>query len=160
MNPFSKTDSLTGLPNGPAMLAQLEQAETDAQVAARPFSVILLDVDGFKDYNNKRGYAAGDCVLKQMAHVLRENRRAGDSAGRMGDDQFVIILPQTDAAAALAEAERLRGCIAAAAWPAQPMTVSGGVESWDGDRTGVTARTAVLLGEVVRALHWAKEQRR
>lgn len=92
----ASTDSLTGLLNR----ASIDQLFTDELDRARrygtPFSVILLDIDHFKQVNDNHGHAVGDSVLRQFAKLLRDNIRNLDRVGRMGGEEFMIVLPATD----------------------------------------------------------------
>jgi diguanylate cyclase (GGDEF)-like protein len=123
-------DYLTGTYNR-RTLAQL--AERDIASARRrggSFSVLLLDVDHFKRVNDTLGHAAGDEALQRLVAILREHMRGEDSLGRMGGEEFLVLLPQADLAQATAAAERLRSAVEAACFDlgagAWRMTVSIG----------------------------------
>ena len=163
MDDPATTDPLTDLADVRTILAQLTQAGAKAESQVQPVSVILLDVDRLKEYNDRRGHAAGDKVLVRIAGILAANVRSaprGDRLGRVGGDEFLVILENKDGADALAAAERLRACIEAAAWPEQAMTVSIGVATWNpglaASATNATSAATLLLWEVERALHQAK----
>jgi diguanylate cyclase (GGDEF)-like protein len=101
------------------------------------FGVLLLDVDHFKRINDTLGHAAGDDALQRLVGILREGLRAQDTLGRMGGEEFIVLLPATDAPQALVAAERLRAAVERARpvlsgmpWP---MTVSIGVASLSGE---------------------------
>jgi len=151
------TDPLTDLADVRTILAQLTQAGANAELHLQPVSVILLDVDRLKEYNDRRGHIAGDRVLVRIAGILAANIRSdprGDRLGRVGGDEFLIILENKDVADALAAAERLRACIEAAEWPAeQAMTVSIGVATW---KPELADSATSLLREAERAMHQAK----
>ena len=85
------TDSLTGLANRRAFIDQLDQAHARALRHHTPVSVLFCDVDHFKTINDTWGHAAGDAVLKQVAHRLREQFRTEDTVGRLGGDEFAVI---------------------------------------------------------------------
>lgn len=104
----SRRDPLTGLLNRQAWYEQLQVEISRAQRAPRPFSVVLLDCDGFKPLNDRFGHLTGDEVLRKMARVLRENVRAYDAVGRLGGDEFVIVLAEADLDIAESVIERLR----------------------------------------------------
>jgi diguanylate cyclase (GGDEF)-like protein len=102
------TDELTGCFNRRSFEMQLER---DLQMAARlrlPLSLILLDIDNFKNVNDTYGHDAGDQVLRVLANHLREELRGVDTAARYGGEEFAIILPQAGPEGALLVAERLR----------------------------------------------------
>jgi diguanylate cyclase (GGDEF)-like protein len=71
-------------------------------------SVIMLDIDDFKQFNDRFGHPKGDMVLKAVSSVIRQNLREIDVAARYGGEEFVVVLPETDVAGALAVAERIR----------------------------------------------------
>lgn len=123
------TDGLTGLKNHSAFRRELEQMAERAVHTHSPLSIILLDVDHFKQYNDTYGHPGGDEVLKQVARLLQDGSRAADVAARYGGEEFIVLLPETDAAAAGKVAEGLRHALAAYAWPARPVTASFGVAS-------------------------------
>jgi diguanylate cyclase (GGDEF)-like protein len=155
-------DPLTDLADTRTIMAQLAQAGTSAESEARALSVILLDVDRLKEYTDRRGHIAGDETLLRIAGVLAANVRSGgrsDRLGRVGGDEFLVILPHTDVAEALAAAERLRACVEAADWPDQAMTVSVGVATWSPGREWHTDGAAALLREAERAMFQAKTLR-
>jgi diguanylate cyclase (GGDEF)-like protein len=81
----------------------------------RPLAVAMLDIDNFKDINDTYGHDVGDRVIQEVARVCSENLRATDHFGRFGGEEFIAVLPELDAAAALQCAERLRAAVAALA---------------------------------------------
>lgn len=87
-------DPLTGLANRTAFLERLEQALALAQRHGRRLALLFIDLDGFKPVNDTLGHAAGDAVLKAIAARLRTSLRAGDLVGRMGGDEFVVLLEE------------------------------------------------------------------
>jgi diguanylate cyclase (GGDEF)-like protein len=102
------TDSLTGLANR----AQLAQAfQRAANEGALPLSILMLDIDHFKRINDEHGHATGDAVLRQIAETLRGQIRREDVACRLGGEEFCVLLPRTEDAAARRLAERLREAI-------------------------------------------------
>ncbi len=105
---LATVDLLTGVLNRQALLARLEDELGRAARYQRPCSIVLVDLDHFKRVNDSHGHAAGDVVLREVAEILRTNVRATDIVGRYGGEEFMIILPETDADAAAASAEKLR----------------------------------------------------
>ena len=105
---LAHVDSLTGLINRRGLerelAIELERTRRDGDA----FSAILADCDDFKKVNDQLGHAAGDVVLKQLAQRLRDTLRPSDRIGRLGGDEFLVLLPQTRVAEAVAIAERLR----------------------------------------------------
>jgi diguanylate cyclase (GGDEF)-like protein len=102
------TDALTGCYNRRQFEMQLERDLHLATRMRQPLSLIMLDLDNFKQINDQAGHEAGDVALCKLAENLRAELRAVDSAARFGGDEFVIILPQADTDGALLVAERLR----------------------------------------------------
>jgi two-component system cell cycle response regulator len=105
-------DSLTGLHNRRYMETHLKTLVTEAASSGRPLSVLVADIDHFKRINDTYGHDAGDAVLKEFASRFRRNTRSIDLACRLGGEEFVIIMPDTDISRATQVGERLRACIA------------------------------------------------
>ncbi len=101
-------DGLTGLANRRSAMARLDADIAQAHRHGQPLSLLTLDLDHFKRINDAYGHAAGDRVLTEFATVLRESLRLGDVGARIGGEEFIALLPQTDALAALQVAERIR----------------------------------------------------
>ena len=127
-----REDALTGLSNRRAILTQLGGMVSAARRHGHPLSIAVLDLDHFKRINDTHGHKTGDDVLVMAAHALGAHLRAEDQLGRLGGEEFLILLPDTDAAAASHVAEKLRLNVAAAPSPV-PVTVSVGVATWDGE---------------------------
>ncbi len=100
-------DSLTGLLNRGAALEQLDKELVRASRRGAPVSVLMGDLDHFKDINDTHGHAAGDAVLKEAARRLKAGVRAYDSVGRLGGEEFIAVLPECDAKTGLSVAQRL-----------------------------------------------------
>jgi len=124
---LATTDGLTGLKNRRVFGEKLAEEHARAVRYHQPLSLLLLDVDHFKPYNDTFGHPAGDAVLRSVAQTLSRSARDTDVAARYGGEEFVIILPQTDEAGALVIAERLRRAIAGGDWALRPVTASVGV---------------------------------
>jgi len=105
------TDGLTGLSNRRYLDNHLKVLFDRAAARSRPLSVCITDIDRFKSVNDTYGHDAGDEVLKEFAARVRSTVRGADLACRYGGEEFVVVMPDTDAAAAAAIAERLRGII-------------------------------------------------
>ncbi len=120
------TDNLTSLKNRRAFLDQLaSQLETSVRYA-RPLSVLILDIDHFKGYNDEFGHLAGDEVLKRFAQILKKVARRSDFVARLGGEEFGIILPETDTAGSKVIAERFREAVQWEEWPRRSVTTSVG----------------------------------
>jgi two-component system cell cycle response regulator len=107
-------DPLTDLHNRRYMTSHLKTLFDDAAQRGKPLSVLLLDIDHFKAVNDGYGHAAGDSVLREFASRLRRNIRGIDLACRLGGEEFVVVMPESDITKAFLVGERLRQCIAAA----------------------------------------------
>jgi two-component system cell cycle response regulator len=107
----SRTDHLTGLANRRHVEEHLRVVLAAAVRHTQPAAVLLADIDDFKAVNDSRGHAAGDEVLLRVARALAESVRIEDEVGRWGGDEFIIVAPHTDAAAATVLAERLRQAV-------------------------------------------------
>jgi diguanylate cyclase (GGDEF)-like protein len=105
---LATVDPLTGVLTRQALLSRLDDELERAARYQRPCSVVLVDLDHFKRVNDTHGHAAGDLVLHQVAEVLRANVRTTDVVGRYGGEEFMVVLPETDADAAAVSAEKLR----------------------------------------------------
>ncbi|MDY0746297.1 diguanylate cyclase [Paucibacter sp. R3-3] len=107
----ARTDALTGLSNRRAFYERARGLWATAVRRGRPLCIVMLDIDHFKDFNDRHGHDGGDRVLVMVAEVLRSNCRAGDLAVRWGGEEFLLLLPETDLSAGLAFAERLRAAV-------------------------------------------------
>lgn len=131
---LSYKDGLTGVANRRMFDSVMEMEWTNARRSRQPLSLILIDVDYFKEYNDRYGHLQGDDCLRQIAQVLgRTATRARDFAARFGGEEFVLVLPEADAAAAAVVAERCHRAIEQLAIPhdrsviGERITVSLGV---------------------------------
>lgn len=157
---YSYLDGLTGIPNRRNFDEYLRQEWGRAVREGGPLSLIMLDVDCFKLFNDNYGHDAGDQVLKQVARTLQGAiYRSADLVARYGGEEFVVVLPQTSAPAAVALAERLRSAVAGLGIPhefskgAAHVTVSLGVGSLP---SCADASHEQLLGSADHALYDAK----
>lgn len=119
-------DGLTGLSNRRAFGHRISLEISRAARYGHPLSLLLLDVDAFKDYNDTYGHVAGDEVLRHLAQVMEAQGRETDFYARYGGEEFVVILPSTDAEGTLVVAERLRILVEEETWPGRPVTISLG----------------------------------
>jgi diguanylate cyclase (GGDEF)-like protein len=110
---LAATDALTRLPNRRAFIAHLEQYAQDlVRGTQQSGAVLMIDLDFFKRINDSYGHGVGDKVLQQTASVIRHTLRADDVAGRLGGEEFAVLLPGAPADHACEVAERLRAAIA------------------------------------------------
>jgi len=110
----STTDELTGLANRRQGLAAATQALAQFRRRGGDAVLMIVDIDRFKDINDRHGHPAGDGVLRDLAKVLVDNIRATDTAARYAGDEFLLVLPDTDIDGAAEMAKRIRTCFAAA----------------------------------------------
>jgi len=109
---LSMTDQLTDLPNRRNFNTRLDLEWYRSIREQMPISILLIDVDKFKEYNDTYGHQQGDAALQALARVLTgELKRCGDFAARWGGEEFVVLLPNTDFAGALQVSERIRKCV-------------------------------------------------
>ncbi len=149
---LASTDELTGVKNRRRFREDLDLLFSQADRLKAPLSLILLDIDHFKQYNDAFGHPAGDEVLREVGRVLRTTLRGHDVVARYGGEEFVVLLPTTGADEAVEVAERLRRTIAEYAWPHRPVTASFGVATSEPD----TPDAATLVDRADRALYFAK----
>jgi diguanylate cyclase (GGDEF)-like protein/PAS domain S-box-containing protein len=141
---LAQTDALTGLANRRAFEARLAAEVLSARVTGDPLSVVVLDLDHFKEVNDRHGHEEGDRTLQALAARMRSATRASDVIARIGGEEFAWLLPDTPAEGAHALAERLRGIVAAEPFGiAGTRTISGGVaELGPGDDGAALLRAA------------------
>ena len=152
------SDSLTGLANRRGLHAQMEAILRLARRGTHPTSLLMLDVDHFKEYNDTCGHPAGDEALRTVAGVLQDAARRSDIVARYGGEEFVVLLPETGSSGALDVAERIRGLVAAAETLERPLTVSIGAATLEGPdaRSGASDLAERLITESDQALYRAK----
>ena len=154
-------DGLTGLLNRSTVLEVLQNEIARSSREPQPVSVLMMDLDRFKQVNDTRGHLAGDAVLREAAHRMKVCIRRYDSAGRYGGEEFLFVLPGCDLNGAWTEAERIRECIAATPFPifgdSVAVTCSIGVASRDWNSP---LETSTLLRDADRALYIAKNRGR
>jgi len=153
---LSTTDSLTGLSNHRSLMKRLDDEVARFKKDKRGFSVLVGDVDHFKQYNDAFGHPAGDEVLQTIAEIMRDSTRKNDCCARYGGEEFVIVLPDTSAADALDTAEHIRARVAAKKFSGRKMTLSIGVATFPEDADDAEAIIAVAD----EALYQAKREGR
>jgi len=155
----ARTDFLTGIPNRRHFLELAEVELARAHRYRRPFSLLMLDLDMFKDINDRYGHRVGDLTLQKVVEVCRQTLRGVDIFGRLGGEEFGIILPETDTERARQVAERVRQAIAATPVPlvqggAVFFTTSVGVATFcasDGNVDAVLTRADQALYNAKRS---------
>ena len=123
---LASTDELTGVKNRRRFREDLALLFAQADRQRWPLSLIMLDIDHFKQYNDAFGHPAGDRVLQRVGETLRSTVRGHDVVARYGGEEFVVLLPATDADEAQNIAERLRSAIDRQDWPHRSVTASFG----------------------------------
>lgn len=152
------TDVLTALPNRRALNDLLEQQVALAERMAQPFSLLMLDIDHFKQINDVHGHGVGDAVLKAFASRVRQHLRGCDVCARFGGEEFVVVLPATALPAAREIADRLRFAVAESALlMAPPVTATVSIGTAEFTR-GVTPQQ--LLNMADDAVYAAKKSGR
>jgi diguanylate cyclase (GGDEF)-like protein len=135
LNKEVQTDPLTGLLNRRALSAVLDVLRTEY----RPFSLVTLDIDHFKQVNDQYGHDVGDAVLKKLAGLMQACSRDSDYACRVGGEEFLILLPEVSLEAASEFAERLRVAVQQDAIDiVGSITISLGVAHWPGSADDIT----------------------
>ncbi|MBB4142456.1 PleD family two-component system response regulator [Rhizobium rhizoryzae] len=155
------TDGLTGLHNRRYLDNHLKTLFNRAAARSRPLSVCITDIDRFKSVNDTYGHDAGDEILREFARRIRSTVRGADLACRYGGEEFVVVMPDTDAHSAASIAERLRGIIEAAPFAlpsggSLQITASLGIASF----TAGVETPEQLLKNADRALYEAKNSGR
>lgn len=138
------TDELTGLANRRSWYDHLEHALARARRSAAPLSLIVLDLNGFKQVNDEQGHSAGDRLLRTVSACWSTELRDSDILGRIGGDEFAVILEQADELTAARIADRL-----AASLPQGVVTVAAGTATWDRreDPEGLLSRADAAMYE-------------
>ena len=156
LSELATTDGLTGLKNIRHFREALGTAFSLASRRGRALSLLLLDVDHFKSYNDTFGHPAGDAALRAVADVLRGNVRDHDVVARYGGEEFVVLLMEADEDASRRLAGRLRAAIESAEWRLRPVTASVGIATL----TPGTPDSSTLIAEVDLALYHSKHSGR
>ena len=153
---LSVTDDLTGLYNRRYVMEALANEVRRARRLEHPFTLLMLDVDHFKDYNDGYGHLAGDAALARVAAILRESTRDVDCAARYGGEEFVVLLPETEAAGATETARRIQARLAGDELVGGKLTLSVGVAQFPEDGESPDD----LLAGADAALYQAKREGR
>lgn len=149
---LSTTDTLTGLSNRRHLMDLLSLEMDRARRAGQAFSILMLDVDHFKKYNDSHGHQAGDEVLARVSTVLRDSIRPYDCAARYGGEEFLIMLSASSLDRARESAERIRKQVRAEQFKDGSVTISIGVAEYPSH--GDTAEA--VIGQADAALYEAK----
>lgn len=156
MSDLAMVDELTGLKNRRSFFDDIESVIAGSRRRGKPIAIALLDLDHFKDVNDTHGHAIGDDVLREVARRIEETLRQEQIVGRIGGEEFVVLLPDTSPQQALIAVERVRKAIGdtpitAGSGAQVAVTVSGGIASL-GD--GMTV--ALAMQQADKAMYRAK----
>jgi len=157
-------DGLTGLLNHRRWHERLQEELSRSLRYHHPLTLLMIDVDYFKRYNDTYGHQQGDELLRQIAEILRQNIRQSDIAGRYGGEEFAVILPETDKESAAVLAQRLCEVVARTPFPGYPggppvrCTVSIGVASYPEDALTVSDLIAAADTALYRAKRFGKNR--
>lgn len=153
-------DSLTGLLNRRRFRAELDQYVSFSARYGGRGAVMVIDIDGLKEVNDRLGHQAGDRLIRRVADVLRERVRATDIVARLSGDEFAVLMPQTDTAGALQLGEDLRAQVAegfSQSAEIAPASISVGITMFGGQ---AGAGTEAVLLAADQAMYRAKEEGR
>jgi diguanylate cyclase (GGDEF)-like protein len=153
---LSVTDSLTGLDNRRRLMETLLNEVERSKRLEHGFSVMMMDVDNFKRYNDAHGHQAGDAVLRGVGDVLRQSTRETDCAARYGGEEFFVLLPETGIAEATEVAERIRSLLKERIFLGGRVTLSVGIASFPDH--GETPEDLIAAADA--ALYQAKREGR
>lgn len=156
----SATDTLTGLKNRTAFDRIMNQQSARTGRTQAPLALLMVDVDKLHAYNEEFGRHGGDEVLQQVAQALKTHARAYDYVVRYQDDEFAVVLPDTEIEGAKVVAERVRSSVKAIRWRHRGMTVSIGVAGGAGNVTAANSLDDVqtLTARAITALQVAKSK--
>ena len=149
---LAHSDELTGVNNRRRFRQLLEVDFAMATRSDRPLSLLMIDVDRFKEFNDTFGHPSGDEVLQKVAAILRDGVRKVGELSRYGGEEFAILLPDTNSIAAVFLADRLREGLKSNPWPLRSITASIGVATTSMNST----RPDVLVGQADQALYQSK----
>lgn len=160
----SSRDSLTGLYTRWFIMDKIDAEMSRAMRHGSAMAVLMLDIDHFKKVNDTYGHAAGDHVLREVGHVLRDSCRVYDMPGRYGGEEFCLMLPETKVEGTLNVAERIRRRLEERVFDLDgdtvQVTASIGVAGVDGELSEPLFNSASLIERADRALYTAKDRGR
>jgi len=158
---LASTDGLTEVYNHRTFQERLSQEIARADRYSRPLSLLMIDVDHFKVYNDTYGHPQGDIVLQDLARLLREMSRTSDTVARYGGEEFAIILPETDSVGAQKIGQRLREQVEGYLFPGKELMPGGTLTISIGVATHAPAGSRdALLQAADTALYTAKHEGR
>jgi diguanylate cyclase (GGDEF)-like protein len=160
LSDISARDTLTGLYTRWYVMEKIDSEMNRSLRHGSPVSVLMLDIDHFKQVNDAFGHSAGDGVLRSVAQVLRDSCRVYDVAGRYGGEEFCVVLPETKVGNTTVVAERIRERMAASSFDVGSdsvvVTASIGIAGIDSAEDEGTLSPSTLIDRADRALYSAK----
>jgi diguanylate cyclase (GGDEF)-like protein len=153
---FALTDPLTGIANRRSLLAQIDYEIARHTRSSLSFSLLMLDLDGFKGLNDRYGHAAGDDLLRDVASAMRDAIRAQDTVARIGGDEFCVLAPETDQPGAGQLVSRVENAVSDVTVGVKALRASSGFAVFPDD--GVSP--AALMKAADQRLLGAKRERR
>lgn len=149
----ARIDVMTGLPNLRSYQETIEREIERAKRNGHELAMIMIDIDDFKKINDTEGHDVGDAVIRRMSNIVRQNLRASDTIARVGGEEFIIILPETNLANAQSVANKLVSAVEAESKTevSPRFTISGGLAKWN-----VNENHHILRENADRALNEAK----
>lgn len=154
------TDPLTGFPNRRYAIERMQQAWASAQRSGRPLCAMVIDIDGFKQINDTHGHDVGDQVLRQLAAAIKQALRRSDMVARTGGDEFLVLCPETDLAAALVCGEHVRQAVRATRVSAGGMVLGLSISAGVAQSTERTPDPDALIKLADQGAYLAKAQGR
>jgi len=160
---LATTDSLTSINNRRAFQQQLRRLVSASKRSNQSLSLLILDLDKFKNYNDKYGHLKGDEILVKVAELLMTNSRGSDLVARFGGEEFAIILPDTDHDGAVKYGDQIRGAIKSHNWTERNITASVGLSTISSEDFGSEDLTTVctnIVNQADDALYHSKKNGR
>lgn len=153
---LARYDALTGLLNRRALMERLTESFSESRRYRRPLTVLMLDLDHFKEINDRHGHLLGDQAIGRVGRIIAESIRASDFAGRFGGDEFCVVLTQTGLEEARTVTEKLAGAVRAARLEAGGESVALGCSIGVAALDAATPHAEALLAEADARLYAAK----
>lgn len=146
------TDGLTGLMNHRYFRERLEQAIEDVKMVQQPLSVVLLDIDHFKMFNDTYGHPVGDEILKEISSILKDHVLEPAVPARYGGEEFILLLPYCNEVKAVEFSEIIREAVEQNKWKLAPVTISIGIATLQGGNLD----SSYIIDMADKALYWSK----
>ncbi|MHC0036293.1 sensor domain-containing diguanylate cyclase [Pseudoneobacillus sp. C159] len=148
---LATSDPLTGLKNRRFLFETIDKYIAEFTVTSTPFSILIIDIDYFKNVNDTWGHLVGDHILRELAKIMQAGLRKEDIPGRYGGEEFMILLPNTNAEASKMIGEKVRLAVETAVWDQCSVTVSIGAATFSPEDTNLT-----IISNADKALYTSK----